>query len=73
MEHSQIERHIPDRVEYEANRIAELSRARSLKETERREILSMIDLCQGSRREAAQRLGISEATIYRRLREYRNA
>jgi transcriptional regulator of acetoin/glycerol metabolism len=39
-------------------------------EAERREILETMKRCRGDREEAAKALGISKATLYRRIRRY---
>jgi transcriptional regulator of acetoin/glycerol metabolism len=36
-----------------------------------RRILEALDLTQGSRQEAAEKLGMSRATLWRKMREYR--
>ena len=41
-----------------------------LEQAERRAILEVLQLAGGNRVEAAQRLGVSKATLYRKLREY---
>ena len=38
---------------------------------EQRQIHRLLDLCGGNRRRVAERLGISERTLYRRLKHYR--
>jgi two-component system response regulator FlrC len=45
-------------------------RARTLKELEREAILAALAKCQGSRRKAAEQLGIGLRTLYTRLKEY---
>ncbi|TDI34098.1 MAG: sigma-54-dependent Fis family transcriptional regulator [Acidobacteria bacterium] len=42
----------------------------SLKQMESRHILRTIEACRGDRDEAARRLGIGRATIYRKIRDY---
>jgi len=45
----------------------------TIDELERRAILRAVQLCGGSAAQAARALGISEATIYRKLKAYRAA
>jgi DNA-binding NtrC family response regulator len=42
----------------------------SLKEVEARHVARALEICAGDRQEAARRLGIGRATIYRKIREY---
>lgn len=44
--------------------------AMSLENVERKSIKAMLDQCGGNRRMAAGRLGISERTLYRKIKEY---
>lgn len=46
------------------------SAAMSLENVERKSIKAMLDQCGGNRRMAAGRLGISERTLYRKIKEY---
>ena len=43
----------------------------SLKQMESRHILRTLEACGGDREEAASRLGIGRATIYRKIRDYK--
>lgn len=43
----------------------------NVKTKERRRILEALDMTQGSRHEAAEKLGMSRATLWRKMREYR--
>ena len=47
-----------------------LSTAGTLEETEKEKILAVLEECGGNRTKAAERLGISRRTIYRKLEEY---
>jgi DNA-binding NtrC family response regulator len=47
--------------------------SRDLRSTERELIEAILSETGGNRREAARRLGISERTLYRRLRQYQEA
>jgi transcriptional regulator of acetoin/glycerol metabolism len=61
---------IESRVEVERRREAEMAEFLPLDTVERRTIIAALRLSRGSRRDAARLLGISEATLYRRLKEY---
>jgi transcriptional regulator of acetoin/glycerol metabolism len=61
---------IENRVEVERQREKEMAEFPSLQSVERRTIIDALRLCRGCRRDAAALLGISEATLYRRLKEY---
>jgi len=61
---------IESRVEVERRREKEMAEFLSLKTVERRTIIAALRLSRGCRRDAATILGISEATLYRRLKEY---
>ena len=61
---------IESRVEVERRREKEMAEFLPLKIVERRMIAAAVRLSRGCRREAAMILGISEATLYRRLKEY---
>lgn len=58
-----------ERVEYERQRIEQLGRFRPLREVELELILKAEELCRGNRKGMAELLGISQATLYRRLRK----
>jgi len=61
---------IENRVEIERRREEEMAQFAPLKTVERRAISDALKLCLWCRRDAAKLLGISEATLYRRLKEY---
>jgi transcriptional regulator of acetoin/glycerol metabolism len=42
----------------------------SLETVTRRHIISVLDMCDGNKQHAAEKLGIDASTIYRRLKEY---
>ena len=60
------------RVEWERRRVMALDAVEALetsvREFERQEIARVIELCKGNHQEAAIRLGIGAATLYRKLR-----
>jgi DNA-binding NtrC family response regulator len=60
-----------DRARWEQRRLKWLSRLPTLRQLERRHIFRMLDLCEGNRHDAAERLGISTATLYRRLNQFK--
>jgi len=62
---------LTSRVAQERERLQAVERLVPLAESERKTILSTLELCRGSREETARRLGISVSTLYRRLAEYR--
>lgn len=47
-----------------------LAGKRTLAEVEREHILRTLDRCEGNRRQTAQKLGIGETTLWRRLKSY---
>lgn len=49
---------------------APIARIRTLEEIEREMIFRALDECEGNRRLAAEKLGISERTLYRKIRMY---
>jgi DNA-binding NtrC family response regulator len=61
---------IENRVKIERRHNEEMAQFLFLKAVERRTIIAALRLSRGCRREAATILGISEATLYRRLKEY---
>jgi len=61
---------IESRVEVERRREEEMAEFLPLKVVERRMIVAALTLCRSCRRDAARLLGVSEATLYRRLKEY---
>lgn len=61
---------IINRADAERARLEEMAQFASLKTVERRTIFAALRLAQNCRRDAARILGISEATLYRRLKEY---
>jgi transcriptional regulator of acetoin/glycerol metabolism len=61
---------IESRVEVEQRREKEMAEFLPLKIVERRTIVAALRLSRGCRRDAARLLGVSEATLYRRLKEY---
>jgi DNA-binding NtrC family response regulator len=61
---------IENRVEIERRREEEMAQFAPLKAVERRTIVAALRISRGCRPEAATILGISEATLYRRLKEY---
>lgn len=69
---------MPDHLRLQGSELIEqgLSRKMSLKEVEKLYILSMLDECQGNRKKTGQILGITKATLWRKLNtyqgEYRN-
>jgi Bacterial regulatory protein, Fis family len=66
----------PGNIMYVRNctcRNAEIAEFPSLQVVERRTIVAALRISRGCRREAATILGISEATLYRRLKEYRQS
>jgi transcriptional regulator of acetoin/glycerol metabolism len=58
------------RGEIERQREKEIAEFLPLKTVERRMIVAALRLCRSCRRDAARLLGVSEATLYRRLRKY---
>jgi len=62
---------LTSRVAQERERLEAIERLVPLAESERKTILSTLELCRGSREETARRLGISVSTLYRRLAGYR--
>jgi DNA-binding NtrC family response regulator len=61
---------IESRVEIERKRDEEIAQFEPLSTVERRTIIAALRLSRECRRDAATILGISEATLYRRLKEY---
>ena len=59
---------IPD--EMKRDTVKMLSTSGTLEETEKAKILAVLDEVEGNRTKAAERLGISRRTIYRKLEEY---
>ena len=62
------EEDVPDEMKRGGART--LSTAGTLEETEKEKILAVLEECGGNRTKAAERLGISRRTIYRKLEEY---
>ena len=62
------EEDVPDEMKRGGART--LSTAGTLDETEKEKILAVLEECGGNRTKAAERLGISRRTIYRKLEEY---
>jgi DNA-binding NtrC family response regulator len=67
VEHSQFDSYMGERAEHERWRQEGLREFRPLREVESELLLHAEELCQGNRKEMAKILGLSEATIYRRL------
>lgn len=61
---------IENRVQVERRREEEMAEFVPLKAVERRTIIAALRLARGCRRDAARLLGVSEATLYRRLKQY---
>jgi transcriptional regulator of acetoin/glycerol metabolism len=62
------EEDVPDEMKRGGART--LSTAGTLEETEKEKILAVLEEVGGNRTKAAERLGISRRTIYRKLEEY---
>jgi DNA-binding NtrC family response regulator len=61
---------IENRGDAERRHDEEMAQFVSLRTAERRTILAALRLARNCRRDAARLLGVSEATLYRRLKEY---
>ena len=67
VEHSHFDSYMSNRVEDERRRQEGLREFRPLREVESELLSHAEELCQGNRKEMAKILGLSEATVYRRL------
>lgn len=64
------EEEIVNRADAEREHAQEMAEFSNLRTVERRTILAALRLARNCRRDAARLLGISEATLYRRLKDW---